>query len=159
MHRNIVILATVTLLLASRVIGAETPAPVDVEQVTIAGLHIGDPREAVTSRLGKPTRETKPEFEVFCSSEADVWYETAEVSFCDDKLVNLLTNSAQYETAAGIRVGMSVSDALKIYGPPEKLASDDEELLAYRTTDREQALILHVREGKIVALELWCDFT
>ena len=125
--------------------------------IALSNLRIGDSRETVDTHLGRPVAESVPEYAVFCEAEVSIRYETAEASFCDGHLVNLSTGEPRHATPRGLRVGMSLAEAHKMYGTPEKLNAEN--LFAYRNQNGDLSLIIRVEGDLVVELELWCDYT
>jgi hypothetical protein len=154
---HLVLFAAFELACTSLVRSPEIAANSD-ETIAVAGVRILNTRDVVSRKLGRELGVVKEEA-TFCDSELTVFYVGFEAYFCNSSLVNLATRSKRFRTPTGLHVGMTATEAIRRQGTPEVLDSEGDKRLVYRSRNQFSALVLHVQQGRLSEIELWCDFT
>jgi|WetSurMetagenome_2_1015567.scaffolds.fasta_scaffold03766_9 hypothetical protein len=136
-------------------------ATIAASQFTIAGISIGSDKPAVIAAFGKPVRSERYYSDYLDAQVEELDYGGLIVRLGTGKVIGINCKSPRWATSDGLRVGESVQRATTIYGQGRPFSSESGPELRYVVglprTDCE--LVLHVRSGKVVEIELWLDLS
>ena len=157
---------TVTLIMLSQIVtaarasDAEEPGVISKEAYALCGLSIGDSEAKAQEVLGKPTSLYLQPSPTFGEREVEMTWPGVEASFLDSELVNLKVNSAKCGNPDGIAVDAPVERAFALLGNVKAEDRDDgAKRYRYWLEGTDCYFFVVVRDGQIVELELWFDYT
>jgi hypothetical protein len=130
------------------------------ERARINGLGIGSSEAEVVAAFGRPARIDGHGFDEIEGKPArTINYDGIEIYLVGGEIFNLECRSRVCVTTDGIRVGDSAEKVLAVLGPGQRFEEDDgTEVLHYPVSGADVALILTLRDGKLIELELWFDY-
>lgn len=142
--------------------GGETggvPTVLQPEQLSVAGITLGETAQAVAERLGAPD-STAEELEPGGGDAHGrvLYYPGLEIHVVHEKVVNLRCRSPRWPTADGIKVGDSRSRIIATYGPSQEFQQEDGVILTYWSGSADVHLIFYLKDDRITEIELWFDF-
>lgn len=133
---------------------------IDDERGRINGLSIGSNEAAVVAAFGPPERIEEGFSEVVTKPSKHLFYDGIEIYLVDDEVYNLKCRSTRCVTHDGITLGDPTDKILAIFGKGKPTERDDgTKVLSYPLAGTEVSLIFHLKDGKVVELELWFDYT
>lgn len=106
-------------LLFSAMMICGTASAIRQEDVSLGGIYLGMPYEAVISQYGLPTREENGGYQLL--HKVIFYGDSVEIGFLGQKVryVTSMMNNG-WNTPAGIHAGMDLSEAVDIYGTDYK---------------------------------------
>ena len=126
--KRILLLIIMAMLSASTVF-----ASIPKDEVSVAGLYIGEKTKMVTDLYGKPEHMT-------AGKKGPVWhYKRLSVFTADGIIVGVISVSPMYQsTPSGINVGASLETIIETYGDAdETFQGEDERYVKYRYYDED----------------------
>jgi len=140
---------------------AAEPEPPRIQraQLMVGGVTLGQNEAALQRALGSPLRTDDVVDGITDKPAKELYFDGVEVYLHEDEAYNVKCTSPRYATTDGARVGQRVADIVRTYGPGETYPSDGESLIRYNVAGTDTYLIFHIRDGAVVMVELWFDYT
>lgn len=146
--KRLLLLIVITMLSASTAF-----ASIPRDEVSVAGLYVGETTDMVTKLFGKPEHMT-------AGKNGPVWhYNRLSVYTADGIVVRIISASPTHpSTPSGINVGASLETITKTYGDAdETLQEQDERYMEYRYYDEDGLCLqftIFKETGKAVNIQI-----
>lgn len=144
----------ILLLIIIAMLSASTAfASIPKDEVSVAGLHIGDTTEMVTDRFGKPGHMT-------AGQRGPVWhYDHLSVYTEGDIIVRVISASPMHQsTPSCINVGASLETITETYGEADEILQEqDDRYIEYRYYDEDGLCLqftIFKETGKAVNIQI-----
>jgi hypothetical protein len=129
------------------------------ERGRINGLGIGSGEAEVVAAFGPPARVEEGFDEIEGKPARTLFYDRIEIYLVGDEIYNLQCRAGNCMTHDGIRVGDPVGKASAVYGQLQPLErGEDHDALLYPLRGVDAMLVLDVKDGLIVGMELFFDY-
>lgn len=129
------------------------------ERGRINGLQIGSGEADVMAAFGKPERIREGFSEIEGKPARTLYYDGIEIYLVGGEIYGLECRSPVCVTHDGIRLGDPTAKVVAALGPGRAGKRDDGTgILRYPVNDADVALIVDLRDGKVVALTLFFDY-
>jgi len=138
---------------------AASPGRVPAAKAAIAGLTIATKENEVRKILGTPLRVSVEKGEITGELETRFFYRGVEVLTVSGEVYNVVCKTPDYATPDGARVGQPLAKIIETYGTGETILGDEETRVRYNIPGTDRYLVFHVRDGVVVTIELWFDYT
>lgn len=130
------------------------------EQSRINGLHIGSGEAEITAAFGPPSRIEENFDEVESKPSRTLYYDGIKIYLVGGEIYGLECRAPVCATADGVRVGDPADKVAAVLGPGRPGQRDDgSEVLRYPVANADVALIVDFRDGRVIALTLFFDYT
>ncbi len=146
--KRILMLIIIVMLSASTAF-----ASIPKDEVSVAGLYVGETTEMVTKLFGKPEHMT-------AGKTGPVWhYNRLSVYTADSIVVRVISASPKHpSTPSGINVGASLETIIETYGDADEIIQEqDERYMEYRYYDEDGLCLqftIFKETGKAVNIQI-----
>jgi hypothetical protein len=132
----------------------DDPLIIAAKYFSIHKITIGASQGEVQAAFGRPRRIEKAPLPAVCKEESVEDYGGLKANFCNSKLVHLKCYAKGFRTPSGIEVGMELKEVLKRQWNTIVRDSDSGQVIRYQAESPDEFLIVHLRNGRVVEIEL-----
>lgn len=131
---------------------------IEAHRAAVGGVTIGSSESDVVAAFGKPASEEESFDEPTAEPSKYMIYDGIEVYLVANEIYAFRCSGPDCETYDGVKVGDSLEKVMAVYGEEKVYPEDDEITVIYDVCGSDSALIFHLKDDRVVMIQLYFNY-